>query len=361
MSSTKKLSGRKVIFPALIVIVMGSATPIPLLPYYRIHLGLPPESIALIFNAYLATMVLSLAVSSLPGTQSRPRVVLTLSLCAAGIADLLFLTETPQTLMLGRVASGLSVGFGIGAASTLAAKLLGPKGRSIAATGTMLAGLAAILMSGLLADFTSWPSKSPYIVHLVLVIATTLTMLLADFTPTGQPDRPGAPKHTPTEEASKSASPPWYVSFSGLIGIISWSMGNMVVALGPMIVQQSTNESSLLRAAAVALLVAGFGAVGQYVLLYERRLRLSTWLAAFALSLGATSFLVGAAAPLLALLWIGGALVGLGQGVGYRSGLLVVTKGLPYWRHGARTSSYACLAYISATLAVQAGGLLMPS
>jgi MFS family permease len=154
-----------VVYAAMVLFIVGSSAPVPLLPLYGEHLNLPPDRVALVFGIYFATMVLALGLGSVPAAQSRPRLSLTIALGLSVASDALFLVGTEPSLVTARILTGFSVGIGIGAGATLAVMLRGERGRSIAATMTMVAGFVGVVGAALLADLTPWPTRAPFVVH----------------------------------------------------------------------------------------------------------------------------------------------------------------------------------------------------
>lgn len=363
------------VYAAMALFIAGSSAPIPLLPLYGELLDLPPDRVALLFGSYLATMVLSLGLSSIPAAQAKPRLTLSIALVGSLVSDVFFLAGTEPALLTGRILTGFSVGFGLGAGATLAMLLRGEHGRSIAATMTMVAGFTGILGSALLADLTPWPTTAPFVVHgvatiLVLVLVSLSTMPTA-LAPTIRSERrPHSdivpPELTGTDIQRGAAVPPepnvrpsrTAVVASVAVGILAWSIGNAVVGLAPTIVRDSLRSDSLLVASLVAVLVAGFGIAGQYSMPLSRS-RLSVTVAALCLTAGTLCVAVGISIGQVPIILAGGALTGAGQGAGYRLGMLASTRGLPPQMHGARTSLYAGVAYVSAAASVQIGGALM--
>lgn len=350
-----------VVYAAILLLVVGSALPVPLLPLYGEQLALPPDRVALVFSSYLATMVLALGFCSIPAAQARPRLNLMVALALAMAADVLFLVGTEPALLAARVLTGFSVGFGLGAGATLSVRLRGDHGRSVAATMTMVAGFIGILGSALVADLTPWPTTAPFVGHLVLAGIVLILFCRASIsapvphpeiqTSTLDVEQSPAPSIPPTRTA---------VVTGAAVGVLAWSLGNVAVGLGPTLIRGSLTTESLLATSLVAVLVAGFGIAGQYSV-PTTRFRFAVTAATASLVAGAVLFGVGTALTNVAVVVAGGALIGLGQGSGYRMGMLAVTRGLSPQRHGARTSLYACAAYLAASACVQVGGVLMAS
>jgi MFS family permease len=360
-----------VVYAAMVLFIVGSSAPIPLLPLYGEQLNLAPDRVALVFGIYFATMVLALGLGSIPAAQARPRLSLGTALGLSVAADALFLVSTESSLVAARILTGFSVGIGIGAGATLAVMLRGERGRSIAATMTMVAGLVGVVGTALLADLTPWPTTAPFVVHgaaacLVLVllwrapaparVAATGGAPSVDNGVVGTaPDRVGAAPPTTPHTAVPGRTG---VLVCAAVGILAWSLGNVVVGLAPTIVRVSIDTDSLLAASFVAVLVASCGVAAQYVMPVSR-MRLSATASGLFLAAGATCVVTGLAYDQVPVILAGGALTGAGQGTGYRLGMLAVTRGLPPQRHGARTSLYAAMAYVSAAVSVQIGGALM--
>jgi MFS family permease len=367
-----------VVYAAMVLFIVGSSAPVPLLPLYGERLDLTPDRVALVFSVYFATMVLALGLGSVPAAQARPRLSLGIALGLSVGSDALFLVGTEPSLVAARILTGFSVGIGIGAGATLAVMLRGERGRSIAATMTMVAGFVGVVGTALLADLTPWPTTAPFVVH-----GGAAFLVLALLWCVPAPGRAPAPAKASATEGAASvgigvvgtepgraagAAPPTAsltavpsrtgVLVCAAVGILAWSLGNVVVGLAPTVVRVSIDTDSLLAASFVAMLVASCGMAAQYAMPLSR-MRLSASVSGLFLAAGAACVVAGLALDQVAVILVGGALTGAGQGAGYRLGMLAVTRGLPPRRHGARTSLYAAMAYVSAAASVQMGGTLM--
>ncbi|MGW9552125.1 MFS transporter [Citricoccus zhacaiensis] len=361
-----------VIYSATALLIVGSSAPIPLLPLFGENLGLPTSRVALIFSLYFATMVVALGLSGIPAAHAKPKVTLTAALAVSAAADLLLIYGTEPTILIARVLTGFGVGLGLGAGATLAVMLRGDRGRSVSATMTMVASFVGITGSALLADFSPWPTTAPFILHLLLTGAILVLMVrlkLPPLRPHGVAMPPqetypvradgASPHEVPAPARPRRRRLPRLLALAGVaIGVVAWSLGNVVVGLGPTLVRDGLPMNSVLGASMMAIMVAGCGIIGQYTVPLSRP--------KLAISASAWSLLCGLAlvvgGTLLVQVWLmvaGSALVGWGQGAGYRTGMLAVTRGLSPQRHGARSSLYAATAYFAAASAVQIGGILM--
>lgn len=361
-----------VIYSATALLIVGSSAPIPLLPLFGENLGLPASRVALIFSLYFATMVVALGLSGNPAAHAKPKVTLTAALAASVAADLLLIYGTETTILFARVLTGFGVGFGLGAGATLAVMLRGDRGRSVSATMTMVASFVGITGTALLADFSPWPTTAPFVLHLVLTGVVLVLMVQVKLPQLRTPIVARSPQEThpvriegtsldedPRPARRPRRRPPRLLILAGSgIGVAAWSLGNVVVGLGPTLVRDDLPMDSVLGASMMAVMVAGCGIIGQYTVPLSRpRFAIST--SAWCLLLGLVLVAGGIWMTQVWTMVAGSVLVGWGQGAGYRTGMLSVTRGLSPQRHGARSSLYAGTAYFAAASIVQIGGILM--
>lgn len=361
-----------VIYSATALLIVGSSAPIPLLPLFGENLGLPASRVALIFSLYFATMVVALGLSGIPAAHAKPKVTLTAAIAVSAAADLLLIYGTETTILIARVLTGIGVGFGLGAGATLAVMLRGDRGRSVSATMTMVASFVGITGAALLADFSPWPTTAPFALHLLLTgivfilmvrlkLPRLRTHIVAMAPPETYPMRAdGAvpPKITGPAHQPRRRLPRLLLLAGGGIGVVAWSLGNVVVGLGPTLVRDALPMDSVLGASMMAVMVAGCGIIGQYTVPLSRP-RLAISVSAWCLFLGLILVTAGVWSNNMGTMIAGSTLIGWGQGAGYRTGMLAVTRGLSPQRHGARSSLYAGTAYFAAASTVQIGGILM--
>lgn len=372
------------------LVIAGPNLPTALLPGYRAAYGLTPFGLSLVFSAYLALLVPALVLCTRPALRARAGLLLPIGLGTAVAADLLMAGSSSVTMLVaGRALSGISVALSTGAAAALMVSLVGERGRGSVATGNIAGALFGTAAAVLLGQLGIGPVI--YLVHAAVTgaVGVALVVLLlsrravldgpADAGRRNQ-NRRGGPAHgtdAPTT-ATVDAAAAWrpvaqlpvgavtpvprrHVVLGTAVGAVGWAIPGLVTGLVPALLRDFTGPTAVAVATVPALLLLG-SAWGLQVLaqrpvlhrLVGYELTIGTALAA----LGLILLTVGAFTASLPLVYLACVVAAGGPALGYRGGMVLLTRGLDPARQGATTSRYAASSYgFSAVVVVGAGAL----
>ncbi len=269
----------------------------------------------------------------------RPRVVLPGALLAAAGTATLLVSHEPVGLLLGRLVVGLGAGLTFGAGTAWAADLGGTRGTVLA--GVFLTAGFGIgpLVSGVLAQWASYPLETPFVLSLALSLVTVLLAWLwaAPLTPHshggGKPgDRfPGA---------SAGAALAWSLP----VGLLVFASAIITIVTLPARLPAGYDGPLLVGLSASLTLVSG---IVVQALARNRGWGPRAGVAGAALS--ASGFAVAALAGAeigIALLVAVCVLMGAAYGLGLREGLLDVETLAPGERRGLITGLFYVVTYI---------------
>ncbi|MFJ1914432.1 MFS transporter [Streptomyces sp. NPDC088147] len=343
---------------AVLAVGMAGATlPTPLYGLYGEAFGFSELTATLIFATYAIGVVVTLLLAgNLSDRLGRRPVLLGALLLAAASAGCFLLADGLPLLYAGRLLSGCSIGLLSGTGTVTVLELAAPAGRSraaFAATAANMGGLGCgTLLSGVLAQYVPGPLISPFLLHLVLLAGTAVTVLLLPETAvtTPAPTRPRPPGLYLASQVRSVFLPAALAAFSGFalqglftatapaflagLGVRNLAVGGLtvfVVFLGSTVGQALAGDRVSRRVLAVGclVLVAGLAMVGA--------------------SLTAGS---------LILLVMGGACGGIGQGIAFRAGMAAVSGAAGAEHRAATVSSLFVVAYAGMSLPVVGVGAL---
>lgn len=385
---------------AFCLVIAGPNLPTALLPAYRATFGMTPFGLSLIFAAYLAVLVPVLLLCTRPALRARAGSLLPVGLAMAIVADLL-MAGSPSVAMLaiGRALSGVSVAVSTGAAAALMVSLVGERGRGSVATGNIAGALLGTAAAVLLAQLGIGPRI--YLVHagattvVLVVLVVGLLMrrmarpaadLAAIDTATADagnldaatvdpatvdpaivvpavagPAVAGPAVVVPVRGAAPTGVPRRHVVLGTAVGAVGWAIPGLVTGLVPALLRDFTGPTAVVVATVPALLLLGT-AWGLQVLARRPLLR---WLVGYELTvgtalaaLGLMLLAVGACTASVPLVYLACVIAAGGPALGYRGGMVLLTRGLDPARHGATTSRYAASSYGFAAVVVVGAGAL---
>lgn len=353
---------------AFCLVVAGPNLPTALLPAYRASYRMTPFGLSLVFSAYLAFLVPVLLLCARPALRARAATLLPLGLVTGLIADLLMAgSSSVGMLVTGRALSGVSVALSTGASAALMVSLVGERGRGSVATGNIAGALLGTGAAVVLAQLGIGPVI--YLGHAAVTAAVTIALVVAlaagrapGTTTSALPGRVdplrwSAP--SPVSAAATRSVSRRHVVLGFAVGAVGWAIPGLVTGLVPALLRDLTGPTAVVIATVPAMLLLG-SAWGLQVLARRPALR---WLTGYELTVGTA--LAGVGLALLAagawtgsvpLVYLGCVVAAGGPALGYRGGMVLLTRSLDPARQGATTSRYAASSYgFSAVVVVGAG------
>ncbi len=347
---------------AFTVAASGAIIANPLLPVYRVRLGLSWTEVALAFSVNLAALVGALGWGARGGVRIRPEVRLLVALgisLAADAVGVLARTET-WAVFGSRALSGACVGIATGAAANLMVRVAGDRGRSLVALGSLVGAAVGLVVATLLVELLPAPLVLVYPVHgaLVLVAVAVLAataraerpeLRVSVITTRGRshPQLAGEHRSARPDPTTRPGPRPF------IAAALAWAAGGVLVGYAPSVAPDTMGITSPVGAQASAFAfqgVAGLAGLGAA--------KLPRWTGLVGLVVGCATSAVGVALGWSPALLVGCALAGLGQAVTYTKKLLLVSAGVSPIEQGTVSSRYSQIAYCaSAGLVLAAGGL----
>jgi MFS family permease len=235
---------------------------------------------------------------------------------------------------------------------------LAPPGREsragFAATAANMGGLGCgPLLAGLLAQYTPWPLRLPFLVHLALVAVSCLVIwLLPETAERAGPAWPPKPPGLKVPQEVRGV-----FTATSLVAFAGFSLLGLFTAVAPTFLARTLGITDLAVSGAVVFSVFLGSTLGQ---LLTGRLGTRRALPAGCLMLVVGLLLVAASLALRTLdLLVAGALCGgFGQGLGFRAALTAVGRVAPADRRAGTISSLFVVAYTGISLPVVGVGAL---
>lgn len=219
---------------AIVSALYGSTAPSPLYTLYQARLGLSTTTMASLYAAYIAGVLLTLwGVSRLRKGTGTPLVSLQVGLlCVITSCVVMSLAQSLEALYLGRVLAGIGTGAITGTASAGLAALdieRGTTRASLIATGSFTAGaaLGPLVSTALLMAQTA-PLVAPFMAN-ALLAAGALAGLRTMRKPSGTPH--AAPVERPAPFHVAETLPSAFISYWTVA--VAWTTGAFFVALAP--------------------------------------------------------------------------------------------------------------------------------
>ncbi|WGX95313.1 MFS transporter [Nocardioides sp. L-11A] len=334
------------------MLVAASNAVNPLLPTYREALGLTPLVISMTFTLYVAALVVTLFAMARPQAVRRAGAVLLTSLFLIVGSDLLLADAQEWSILVGRVIGGAAGGLGTGAASALMVAAVGAKGRAITATGNTAGAIAGAAGSQLLVSLLSVGAAPRAVffghsgVAVLLIVGLTVVLGLR------REDNRSALAATPASAPSARAGCATLRLF--VPGIIVWTCVSLAGVFSATLFDEL--DMQVARAIGPVVLPCATAAVQLGAPAVLRLAPRSSGMLATAG--GIVVILVGAWFRSDVLSIIGFVALGAGVGTGYRTALVVLTKGSRAARQGALASLYAAACYSIAAAVVTAVGVV---
>ncbi|MEU0132012.1 MFS transporter [Streptomyces sp. NPDC006289] len=336
----------------------GTTLPTPLYGLYQQRIGFSELMVTIVFAVYaLAVITVLLVAGNYSDAVGRRPVLLCAMALSAASAGCFLLESGLPLLFAGRLLSGCAAGLLSGAATAAVIELAGPgqKARAgFAATAANMGGLGCgPLLSGVLAQYTSWPLTVPFWVHLGLVCAACgITWLL--------PETVESPKRWPRLTPQGVSVPPEVKGVfapASLAAFAGFALLGLFTAVAPSFASQTLGVHNLAVSGAVVFSVFLASTFGQ---------SLTRWISARrALPTGCGILVVGlllVASSLIAeslpLLVLGALCGGTGQGLAFRAALTLVSGAAPPEHRGGTISAFFVVAYTGISVPVVGVGAL---
>ncbi|MEU0147394.1 MFS transporter [Streptomyces sp. NPDC006288] len=336
----------------------GTTLPTPLYGLYQQRIGFSELMVTIVFAVYaLAVITVLLVAGNYSDAVGRRPVLLCAMALSAASAGCFLLESGLPLLFAGRLLSGCAAGLLSGAATAAVIELAGPRQKAragFAATAANMGGLGCgPLLSGVLAQYTSWPLTVPFWVHLGLVCAACgITWLL--------PETVESPKRWPRLTPQGVSVPPEVKGVfapASLAAFAGFALLGLFTAVAPSFASQTLGVHNLAVSGAVVFSVFLASTFGQ---------SLTRWISARrALPTGCGILVVGlllVASSLIAeslpLLVLGALCGGTGQGLAFRAALTLVSGAAPPEHRGGTISAFFVVAYTGISVPVVGVGAL---
>ncbi len=374
------------------LIIAGPNLPTALLPAYRASYGMTPFGLSLVFSAYLALLVPTLVLCARPALRARAGALLPVGLLLAVVADVVMARSTSVPMLIaGRALSGVSVAVSTGASAALTVSLVGERGRGSVATGNIAGALLGTAAAVLLAQLGIGPGIFLLHAGITAIVAGAVLIALRGRSAARRDQVPAdagvvLPALLPVLQAATSepmtprpvVSQPLalrpgtgrpgtgrvsrrHVVLGTAVGAVGWAIPGLVTGLVPALLRDFTGPTAVVAATTPAILLLGTAWVLQVLVrrpalrfLRGYELTVGTALGAVGLAL----LTAGAFTASLPLVYLGCVVAAGGPALGYRGGMVLLTRGLDPVHQGATTSRYAASSYgFSAVVVVGAGAL----
>lgn len=342
----------------LVVLMAASSAPSPLYPVYQGMWGFSPVVLTVIFAAYVIALLAALLVVGSLSDHLGRRPVLLAALVLEVVAMLAFIgAGSAGALIVARLLQGLATGAAVG---TLGAYLIDLEHAVRPGLGTVFNGAApglglavGAVGSSLLAAAAPGSVQLVYIV-LVVVLGVQLVATVLGPETTGR--EPGAlaslmPKVRFPVSTRRTAL--WVLPAA----VATWSLGGLVLSLGPSLVRSLAGSQTLLLTGLVVAALTGTGGVATLLLGSTRPS------AVLVVGMGALIAGMGGTVAALALgstgLYFAATVVaGVGFGAGFLAVLRILTpQAAPHERAGLLSAVYVVSYLANSVPAVAAGAL----
>jgi MFS family permease len=342
------------------VLFAGSTVVTPLYVIYRQQFGFSQISLTLIYAAYaLGNLAALLLFGRLSDEIGRRRTAM-MAMAIAIVSALTFLfAQGIAWLYAGRILSGLAIGIGAGTATAWLAELIAREDKSratvIATSANFLGVGIGALTSGLLAQYTSSPLRSPFAVYLLMLVAVlALVWFTRETVSHPAPDiarvsmRPRL--SVPSEIRAQFVAP-------AVTGFGAMALVGFYAALAPSLLAEQLHETS--HAAAGAIFFELAVVVAASIVATKSLSSRVAMLWALALMIPSVALLVTAERfGSMATMIVATASCGIAAGLGYRGSLQIVNQIAPRDRRAEVVSSYFVCGFLGNAVPVIGVGVI---
>jgi len=330
---------------ALFAVAFGTNVPTPLLLVYRERLDLSPAVLTAVFGVYAAGLTPSLLVAgSLSDRLGRRRVVLPFVLLAAGTSGLfLAAADSVALLFVCRFLQGVVSGVVFSVGGAWLVELSGASSAGTAARRASVAMTAGFSLgpftSGIVAQLAPAPTRTPYLVHIGLMVVGIAAALRVPETDSVR--RGGPLVRLALPAGARRAF--WLLLAPAAVPVFAFAA--LATSLLPLPLAREMGGGALVVTAFVCLLTLGSGLLVQPVILrVPARRAAPTGAAVGAAGLALAAVATGTGAwPLLLPTAV---LLGVGSGYCLTAGLTLVRELADPDSLGGLTSAYYAMAYL---------------
>ncbi|QQE79242.1 MFS transporter [Alicyclobacillus sp. SO9] len=339
----------------LCVVMMGTNVPAPLYSIYSRMWDFSSGMVTLLFATYAFVLVpSSLLFGQLSDRFGRKKMLLS-GVVTAAVGTLIFaIAHETWMLLLGRAIQGLCVGILNGSAIAMLAELRPGhrKGASFAASVAIAFGTAAgPLISGIVAEYTPFPVRIPYYMHLALLVPAIIGIMVT---------RETLQQHSRTFRL-RIPRVPASIRFPFLtatfVGVFAWAVAGFFMVVAPTFVTSLVGIRNLAVSGAVVFLMLGSSTITQ--LLFKKTAFARAIFRGFVfLTTGLVGVAVSIPAHSVWLLLLSTAAAGVGHGPAASASLGMVTEMAPAASKADAVSSYYAIAYLGVSVPVLGLGLV---
>ncbi|MGU3434868.1 MFS transporter [Actinomycetes bacterium M1A6_2h] len=354
------MKNRSAAFVALVytftVIMLGTTIPTPMYALYSDELGFSILTSTIVFATYAGGVLVSLVAFGRWSDSLGRRPMLLLGVVFAMISAVVFLTAGPVwQLLIGRFLSGLSAGIFAGTATAAIIEMAPESWKARASSVATAANIGGLglgpLVAGASVQFLPYPLQLSFVVHLVLLVIGAVAVFTVPETVDVQPGaRPAVQRLSVPPETR-----PLFVR-AAVAAAAGFAVLGLCTAVFPKFLSSVIGIDSHFVAGLVVFAVFAASAGAQ---LASRRLKTDTALVSgcAALVVGMLLIVVALFESSLAALVAGGVIAGVGQGLGFGTGLSAVAGATPPERRAEVTSTFFVVAYVAISVPVIGEGI----
>lgn len=342
---------------AFAVTMMGTTLPTPLYRLYEHRLGFGSLLTTVVFATYAVGVIAALLVSGRWSDQVGRRPMLLAAVLLSALSAVAFLLAGGLPLLfVGRVLSGLSAGV-VTAAATAAIIELAPRKHTgaapLVATVANMGGLGCgPLVAGVLAQYAPRPLWTPFAVDLgLLAVVGVLVPLLPETVRTSKPVRLRPQTVRVPREMRGTFVPAAIAGFAGFATL------GLFTAVSPSFMTQVLAQGSIALSGLVVFVLFAASTAGQISTVRVRSHR-ALPVGCVVLTGGMMSIAAAMLLGSLVLLLVGAVVTGVGQGMGFRAAVTMVSEQSEPRRRGEITSGLFVVLYIAISVPVVGIGVL---
>lgn len=252
-----------VVVAALILVFVGSGTPVPLYATYRREFGVSSGDLALTTVIYLAVTAAALLIlGRLSNVLGRRPVAIAAVVCTALGVLVLLRVDGLGPLLTGRILQGLACGTATSALGTYAVELAPPRpawaGPVVAANGPAFAIPFGALVSGALVQYAPQPR---HLIYLLVAAALVLCAIALIFCRDTVPRTAGVGAALRPRVQLPAGQALAVIAVSGGL-VATWSLSGFFQAFSPSVTVDQLGSSSAMLAAVVFASIVVLSPVG---------------------------------------------------------------------------------------------------
>ncbi|MCG5470418.1 MFS transporter [Micromonospora sp. LAH09] len=339
---------------AFLTAMAFSTVPAPLYPLYMARDGFSTFMVTVVFAAYAVGVVISLLLAGHVSDWVGRKKILIPALALEVVAAALFLSDpTLPVLLLARLVTGLGIGMVTATATAYLHELhtahrpgASRQRFEVVSTAANIGGLGiGPLIAGFLAQYVDAPLRTPYLVFVVLLLASIAAVAL---TPETVEERLVRPTYRPQRISADHGDQAGYVA-AAAAGFASFAVFGLFTSVAPGFVGGALHLPSRLLAGAVVFAVFGAAAVAQTL---TNRLPAPTKvrLGLLGQAVGVPTLLFGMHTADLTAFLVGGVLAGVGAGVLLKAAIGTVAAMAAPARRGEALAGLFLISYLGLSL-----------